>query len=943
MRPSGHHASMKSLFFLLLLFLQCATCPVYAQTSAGAEVSSASPALREARVAEGAFMRGVPLPAWAQPPADIPATARTAPIVVRLAETQFYAGDKPGFLVQRAIQVNNMSALGQVGQYPLHFVPQYQQIQLHGLRILRGGEVLDRMGQVNVRFLERETGLESGIYSGTVTAMLLIEDVRVGDTLHLTYSVHGENPVFGGKYSQSASWDQADPVELRRVVMIHPARRPVAWRMHGDHRPVDLRPAERTAGDMRILQFDEGGMEGVEFEPYVPSDYFGYRWLQFTEFRSWAEVAQWAAGLFAPVSALPTEVQALVARLRALPSEDERVSQALQWVQDEIRYFSVSLGESSHRPYPPDQVLQRRYGDCKDKTYLLIVILRELGIEAKPVLVSQYSPRTAQRMLPNPDVFDHVMAQVTLNGRTFYLDGTRFAQRGSLARMGTTLVGARALVAAPETRELSVIAVENAAELAVNDLKEEFELPRFGGPGVLTVRQTWNGTSAEIIRFVHASSTPAQFSARMIEGYERRYPGIVLEGALDLQDDKARNVVTLAAKFSVPELAREVNGNWVMRFSVANLQGIFIVPPKINRQFPTQVSTVPYEARYALSVKWPENVSVIADPSTRRLRTNFFDAEVQRSFRGNVANLNLTFAARAETALPKELPSLLEDLRSLDRAVPGVVSVDKSAIKTVGFFGKTSVQQTVQARLDKQIEALSRTIRDGTLKGDDLAEALCDRAEALSDREKAAEGMIDAQEALKLAPALGRVWQCRGNMHFAQGEFVRAIPDYTRALGLGHSPFEVMFRRGLARFYAGEYDAATVDLAKAVEARQQADAADATYARLWFAWALQRAGKPLPQELTELAGKVRDRAWPSPALGMVAGLLTPEQLIEVVNKKQGDDRELTLAEAWFYVGQYHQNRGDLARAKEAYEKVRALQITMYIEHVAAGFELQRLK
>jgi len=936
---------MRITTWVLLCLLLCLEVAGAAQSAPAESAAAASgqPALREARVAEGALTRAVPLPAWAQPLADIPATTRTAPVVVRLAETQFHAGDKPGFLVQRAIQVNSSSGLGQVGQYPLHFVPQYQQVQLHGLRILRGNEVLDRMQQVNVRFLERETGLESGIYSGTVTAMLLIEDVRVGDTLHLTYSVHGDNPVFGGKYTQSASWDQVDAVELRRVVLIHPANRRVAWRMHGDHRPVDIRPQERTAGDMRILQFEERGMEGTEFEPYVPSDYFGYRWIQLTEFASWAEVAQWAVGLFPPVASLPAEVQALVSRLRTLPSEDARVSQALQWVQDEIRYFSVSLGESSHRPYPPEQVLQRRYGDCKDKTYLLIAILHALGIEAKPVLVSQYSPRTASRMLPNPDVFDHVMARVVLGGRTYYLDGTRYAQRGALDRMGTTLVGARGLVVAPETSDLSVITVENAAELAVNDLKEEFELPRFGAPGVLTVRQTWNGTSAEIIRFFHANSTPAQFSARLIEGYERRYPGITLDGALDLQDDKARNVVILSAKFNVPDLAREVSGNWVMRFSVANLQGIFTVPPKVNRQFPTLIGAVPYEARYALSVKWPENVSVLADPSTRRLRTHFFDAEVQRSFRGNVANLNLTFASRVETATPKELLRLLEDLRSLDRAVPGVVSVDKSAIKSVGLFGGTSVQQTMQARLDKQIEALSRTIRDGALKGDDLAEALCDRAQAMADREKAAEGMTDAQEAMKLAPALGRVWQCRGNMYFVQGDFARAIPDYTRALGLGHSPFDVMLRRGHARFYAGEFDAAAADFAKAVEARQQDDVADATYARLWLAWALQRAGKPLPQTLTDLAGKVRDRAWPGPALGLVAGLLTPEQLIEIVNKKQGDDRELTLAEAWFYVGQHYHGRGELARAKEAYEKARALRITMYIEHVAAGFELARLK
>ena len=43
--------------------------------------------------------------------------------------------------------------------------------------------VLDLTAKVDVRFLERETGFERGVYSGTITVALVIPDVRVGDTL----------------------------------------------------------------------------------------------------------------------------------------------------------------------------------------------------------------------------------------------------------------------------------------------------------------------------------------------------------------------------------------------------------------------------------------------------------------------------------------------------------------------------------------------------------------------------------------------------------------------------------------------------------------------------------------------------------------------------------------------------------------------------------------
>ena len=122
-----------------------------------------------------------------------------------------------------------------------------------------------------------------------------------------------------------------------------------------------------------------------------------------------------------------------------------RVLGALQWVQGEIRYFSVSLGESTHRPHDPAWVVQRRYGDCKDKTYLLVSLLRELGIDAQPMLVSLQSRRMPAKLLPSPEVFDHAIVRVRLQGKSYYLDGTRPAQSaGRLDTIGLALDRERA-------------------------------------------------------------------------------------------------------------------------------------------------------------------------------------------------------------------------------------------------------------------------------------------------------------------------------------------------------------------------------------------------------------------------------------------------------------------------------------------------------------------
>lgn len=915
--------------------------PVRAQAPA----ASSDPGLKEVRVDAAAFARGVPVPAWSLPMVEIPATTRRSPVVMRLAETQFTAAPEKAYLVNRAIQVNDASSLAQIGQYTIQFVPQYQRVAVHRLEILRGGEVLERTEQAQVRFLERETGLESGVYSGAVTAVMLIPDVRVGDTLHIVYSVTGDNPVFAARFADSASWDQTEPTEHRRVVLLAPASRKIAWRMHGDYRAARVRPDETRRGDLRVLTFEERGLEGLDPEAQIPADYIPARFIQFTEYESWSDVARWATGLFPKDSPLPAELDPVIARLRQLPDPGRRAAEALRWVQEEVRYFSVSLGESSHRPHPPGTVVQRRYGDCKDKTLLLIAMLRELGIDATPMLVSLRNPRLPARLLPSPDVFDHVFARVEIGGRTFHLDPTRLGQRGELATMGPVLEGASALPVLAQSNELVLLTTPNARELATNELREEFTLGSLDGDAQLAVRRVWRGGAAEVLRVVFGRMTPEQLRTQSTVDYERRYPGISAEGDPRISDDEARNTLVLEARYKVPKPAREAGGDWVLRFFPSNLQGAISLPQKINRNFPAVVSYVPYAARYTLVVNWPDSVGMFADPSTQRVDGAAFRTQVQRSFRGNVATIELEYTALADTLPAKQLPQLVQDLQKLDRVVGGAVVVERSAIKSGGFFGlgKPSVQQSMRARLEEQLRKLQGTIAEGRLKGDDLAEALCHRGETLADLGRPADGMADAQEAVRVAPALPRAWQCRGNLLFANGEFARAVPDYTKALGLGGDPFEAYHRRGHARFYAGQFPAAASDFAQAAESRRGGDDSDGLYARLWQAWSLMRTGAPLPAELQAQARADANGAWPRPALAMAAGMLGPQELISQVERRRGDDRELTLSEAWFYVGQWHRARGETQEARKAFEACRAQGITMYIEHVAAGLELAALK
>lgn len=75
---------------------------------------------------------------------------------------------------------------------------------------------------------------------------------------------------------------------------------------------------------------------------------------------------------------------------------------------------------------------------------------------------------------------------------------------------------------------------------------------------------------------------------------------------------------------------------------------------------------------------------------------------------------------------------------------------------------------------------------------------------------------------------------------------------------------------------------------------------------------------------------------------MLAGRLSPDRVLAQIDRKTGDDRQLALAEGWFYIGEYWLGEGNPDAARTAFENARAVGITPYLEYAAAGFELQRL-
>ncbi|WP_229425275.1 DUF3857 domain-containing protein [Massilia sp. Se16.2.3] len=241
------------------------------------------------RRAEQAFVRHAPVPAWVLPSPALP-EAIDAPFSVRLNDVQLRLDAQPASYVHRALVARDMGSLQQVANIELSFQPEYEVLQMHQLLVHRDGRTEDRLGSADIRFLQRERGLEQGMYSGSVTVAIVMPDLRVGDTLEIAYTTTGANPVFENRYMDAAQWDAPFPVAYRRVVLDTPEGRPVGHRLIGPAGGT-LPVVSEQRRDGRLLRVFEGRkLPATLFDAGAPRDVQAARWLQFSEYASWSDV-----------------------------------------------------------------------------------------------------------------------------------------------------------------------------------------------------------------------------------------------------------------------------------------------------------------------------------------------------------------------------------------------------------------------------------------------------------------------------------------------------------------------------------------------------------------------------------------------------------------------------------------------------------------------------
>jgi tetratricopeptide (TPR) repeat protein len=656
---------------------------------------------------------------------------------------------------------------------------------VHRLLVHRGDKVLNVLADQRFTIVRRESNLENAMLDGVLTATLQPEGLQIGDVIDFAVSITHSDPAIGrhveavgggwnglpiARAHLSARWPSDVPVRLRTTTGLPPLK---VQRKDG------LSSVDLTLDDLPPLPAPKG----------APARFGLMRMAELSDFASWADLANVMAPLYQKAAILPSDgsLAKEVATIATQSTDPKmRAQAALTLVQDRIRYVFLGMNDGGLVPADAETTWQRRFGDCKGKTVLLLALLKALGVEAQPVIVNIAGGDGIDQRLPMIALFNHVLVRATIAGQTYWLDGTRTGDtsldqiKTPDFRWGLPLIPNATLVhmePPPPSRPQTETAFSIDARAGITL------------PAPMHVETVLRDDDAVAMHQQLANLPPDALDRGLKAYWRARYDFVAVKAT-----SSQFNAATREERLVMDGDAKlDWNNGWYQADGVGvGYKADFMRDPGPNRDAPFAVA-FPYSTRNTETIQLPPGhfklfkgdpidttVGGIAYHRTASLADGRFSVEEDEH------SVIREFPADQAEAVQAQLRALDDKdvfIGKPDNYVPTereMTAMMKEPPTTADGYVERGNDLMDRHRLDEAIADFNSAVALDPKN----AMAFADRGIAYAQQHKADEAERDFAAAEKLAPDNAVIWRGRGMLRDQLGEPQAAVDAYSKSLAL---------------------------------------------------------------------------------------------------------------------------------------------------------------
>jgi cellulose synthase operon protein C len=447
------------------------------------------------------------------------ATSDDSEVLADVTVTRVFPNGLSSRTHQLVIRALTSRGVDQARYQSLSYSPDRQVVRVERARILRkDGTVVEARSEGERNVSEPWYAM----YYDLRTRVVGFPQLEPGDALELVTRIDDSGSNFFADYFGDFAYLQGSARRhLSEYVLLGPPGRT----FYVSASP--LRSLVHTEGKLpdggTFQRFVARNVPRLSAEPSMPGSSDLYAYVHVSTYADWDDVSRFYWGLVKDQLKVTDEIRAAAQEAvhSAGPDEMSRIRSVYDYVVSNTRYVALEFGIHSFKPYPVETILNRRFGDCKDKASLMHAMLESLGIDSRLVLVRTRRMGNLDRGPASLAVFDHAILYVPKYD--LYLDGTA-EFHGSRELPGDDR-GADALVIEPDGKgaKLRRIPEGNTAD-NFDDTRVRVALQADGSASIDLTAKTRGPFTAELRR---TFESPDERSRRAEEQLSRTaYPGV---------------------------------------------------------------------------------------------------------------------------------------------------------------------------------------------------------------------------------------------------------------------------------------------------------------------------------------------------------------------------------------------------------------------------------
>lgn len=529
------------------------------------------------------------------------------------------------------------------------------------------------------------------LYYDTRARTLSFPALAPGDVLEVAWRVEdvGRENLLSDYYGDVAFVEESvRKLRFDRVVLV-PEGRP----LHANAPPGVERTERRLPGGIVEHRFVARDVPRIVPEPGMPGWSEIARFVHVSTYATWDEVARFYWRLVQEQLRPTEEVRRTAGRIAeealaaarggaarmqrkgAAPQPASLSLPAAGWdpatkrllvaavygfVVSQTRYVGLEFGIHGYKPYRVDDVLRRRFGDCKDKASLMHALLQAIGIDSRLVLLRMRRLGQIPEAPASLAVFNHAILWVP--DLDLWLDGT--ASWSGSRELPAEDRGAIALVVNPDGPPRFVNVPEARPE--ENRTESRFEIA-LAADGRATVRGTSRiaGTQAPEYRRAYLSAHDRR--AQLEKAFNRTFPGLRVE-AVTLSDvARIEDDVRMDFTLEVPRYAQADTGG--LRFTPFGAgAGYLETYASLSERRHPLVLGEPMESRFEYRFALPPGWTAVELPEDAVGEVPEAAFEVRHRVEGATLVVSGHVAFRAARVAPDRYPAFRELAARIDRA-----------------------------------------------------------------------------------------------------------------------------------------------------------------------------------------------------------------------------------------------------------------------------------